>query len=482
MIARVLLLVLLGAACAPQPRVVGPLPLRACSITDAREFPAPPADAPPAPGPSLRVGTAHPAIVVASAPDARWTVLCQAREDTNGDGEINVTVGYHGSMRGDAMRPYLVMGDGDGEALDDLVDGTPDGRHLAVVRDGRLLLIDTVANTTTDLSALGADATVDRAPFERNRAGSFDARGERFVWIRGTAESARAMVRSLRDGTDRALAAVPGRLDRAWVDPGGAWLVVRSVTRDTDGDGRLTPPRANTTLSAGVCRGPVFSYSGGGTSGDAAETWIAPAAGGSLRSVRELAAVVGPFAVLRRADGALDAVTPDGAVRPWTPADCKGRVVALSRPLERALVVCSGRWRGAMSVHGDGVRCALPDRADPFNEDEAVHRFVLVRQSDHTSVTVDLARAARPSVPAASAGCLPTVWGHRDCAGDVAFVLPRWLLIEGRVVDVGRAPLAVDRSGRVLLPARDASPDGRELPLGPLTWRRSAPAADAGAP
>lgn len=468
---------LVGVACTRQPAAPWTqLPLRACSAADARPFPAAAAEpAPAAPPPDLRVGTTHPAVLVASALDGRWTAFCQARRDTDGDGRIAVSVGPHGSLHGDAMQLYLVEGEGEGEAIDALVDATPDGRHLAFVRGGRLLLRDTDAATTVDLTALGADADADgdAAAYERHRAGSFDASGRRFVWIRGRGAAARVMVRTLADGRDRAIEPPPGLLDRAWVDPAGAWLVVRSVARDTDGDGRITPPRVDTTYPGFACRGGIGSYSNRGPRGDAGETWVAPAAGGALRPVHELAEVVGEAAVLRRADGALDALTPDGRAQAWTPAGCAGRVVAYSRPLGRALVVCGGRWRGALSVHGDGVHCALPARGEPSDEREGRLRFASVRRSGGASLTVDLARAAVLPTEGSHELCVPSVWGGRSCDGlHTAFVRPNWLASQGLLFALRARPLAVDRRGRALLPASAPTDPHRDVPLGPLVWSR----------
>jgi hypothetical protein len=47
------------------------------------------------------VGTAGPASVAASAQDGSWVLLCQARRDTDHDGNISVRSGFNGTRRRD---------------------------------------------------------------------------------------------------------------------------------------------------------------------------------------------------------------------------------------------------------------------------------------------------------------------------------------------------------------------------------------------
>lgn len=74
---------------------------------------------------------------------------------------------------------------------------------------------------------------------------------------------------------------MPGaKLWRVEVEPLGQWAVVYAIRKDTDGDGKLSWPSVQTSLSGRGCRGPIMSYSTGGWSGDKPdELWLDLAAG-----------------------------------------------------------------------------------------------------------------------------------------------------------------------------------------------------------
>src|SRR5687767_8392750 len=87
-------------------------------------------------------GTASPTVLEYASPTGDVIVMCQARADTNGDGKVEVTIGHHAEPHGDRMRPYLCLGPGPGEEIDEFVAGSPTGRHVVVVQKGRLLAVD----------------------------------------------------------------------------------------------------------------------------------------------------------------------------------------------------------------------------------------------------------------------------------------------------------------------------------------------------
>ena len=104
------------------------------------------------------IGTLGGFALEAVSPDGRWLVLCQAHEDTNGDGEIAVYQDmHHGFFHGDSMNPYLIFGAGAGTRLDTFVAMADDGRFLAVIRDGKLMLVD--ARGPSPRSARGRRST-----------------------------------------------------------------------------------------------------------------------------------------------------------------------------------------------------------------------------------------------------------------------------------------------------------------------------------
>lgn len=216
------------------------------------------------------VGTAHPIVVEAVARDGAWVVICQARTDTDGDGEIAVHVGMHGDTYGDAFRPYLVRGAGEGEPIESLVGYTRDGRWLIALRGGKLSLLDARSGTWSDLA--GADVRDDGVPLGPHRAASIARAGDRMTYFR---DDETIVVRELSTGTEN-LVKVPGaRVWRVEVEPLGHWALVYAIRTDSDKDGSLTWPSVRTSLSDRDCRGPIMSYSTGGWTGDKPdELWL----------------------------------------------------------------------------------------------------------------------------------------------------------------------------------------------------------------
>jgi hypothetical protein len=176
--------------------------LSACSPR-ATPPPLPPVVAQPGP-----IGTAAPTLVQAVAPDGRWVVLCQARLDTNGDGKLEVDIGPHGDPYGDALAPYLVVGEGDGVPIDAFLDADPTGRYLAIVVHGGPVLYDTQTGAETALSS-------ERSPME------FSVDGTRLLFSRLIGGSRTLVVRTLATGDERQYDIKPGELVAASFFSGG---------------------------------------------------------------------------------------------------------------------------------------------------------------------------------------------------------------------------------------------------------------------
>ncbi len=126
------------------------------------------------------VGTAHPVVVEAVSRLATWTVLCQARSDTNGDGGIGVTVGARGALSGDTLSRYLAQGAGRlAHRRPRRRDAT--GRWLVVQRGDALWLVDSFTRR--------ADAPCRRGhaprlgPFVHHRAVTFDETGSVLAYL-----------------------------------------------------------------------------------------------------------------------------------------------------------------------------------------------------------------------------------------------------------------------------------------------------------
>src|SRR5689334_22299759 len=67
------------------------------------------------------MGTKHPMLVQRVAPDGHWAFVCQAREDTDHDGKVEIEVAYHGETSGDRLVPYFIRSSGKETVIEDLV-------------------------------------------------------------------------------------------------------------------------------------------------------------------------------------------------------------------------------------------------------------------------------------------------------------------------------------------------------------------------
>ena len=288
-----------------------------------------------------QIGTEHPTILEKASATAAWVSLCQARKDTNGDGKVEVKVGQHGDLIGDAMQPYLVLGSGTGEAIEDFVAADPNGRYLVVIRPlgnggaptpatgqpGRLVLVDSANKTEVDLSALGGDARDDPNPFGVHRAASFDRSGRRMSYIAKRAGATRVVVRELATGHESLVDPGPGELFRARLDDDGEWVHMLVVAKDTDGNGKLEWPRVKTSLAPRRCRGPVVSYNSSGRTGDDVVTRFAPSGGGVGHEVAGFLRTFGSSLLVRDSKGALLLESARGKRTELVPPSCGGKVL-----------------------------------------------------------------------------------------------------------------------------------------------------------
>ncbi|MEZ4405192.1 MAG: hypothetical protein R3A52_01695 [Polyangiales bacterium] len=223
MSARLALLLALTASCASTPRPPPPLPALALapapapravepapSLTSSR--PAPRVDAPPIAIASdgEAIGPAAPTLfhggLDAMAPDGRWMVVAQAREDLNHDGAVELHRGREGRVAGDVA--WHLLGRDTDVAIDAWVASDPRGRYAVYLAGGALWLRDTVAGGAWELSH---SCTIDEA----RRVVSFDHAGERLLYAHHRDGDRAMVVRSLPDGEERA------------IDPGGAWQYAR---------------------------------------------------------------------------------------------------------------------------------------------------------------------------------------------------------------------------------------------------------------
>ena len=245
------------------------------------------------------IGTRSPGVEYGVDLQRRWAAICEAREDTDRNGKLEVQTFHHGDTGGDQLQPYLVLGSGPGTAIDDLVDSDPEGRWLVVTRRMCVHLVDVRSGKATVLA--GADGRSGDPIDGRHRAARFSRDGTSLLYIRSDGARALVVQRDLSSGVERILDPNPGpnpgpnpdpgELSRAFFESTGQFVVMEVVTRDTDGDGQLRPPRLATTLRARRCRGPVISSSSFGMVGD--------------RPIQRIAAIKGDAAVTDAPPGTL---------------------------------------------------------------------------------------------------------------------------------------------------------------------------------
>lgn len=301
-------------------------------------------------------GTPHPVIFQESSPDGRWLIYCQARADTDKNGEISVERGRHGNFSGDELEPYLILGDGPERPIDDFVASDTAGNYLVVVIGQKLLLIDTKTGRETDLSLLGANPMDASQAVGAHRAASFDQSGQRLVYLRKTARGDIPVVRELANGQEIELDPGEGLVWRATLDAEGKWVTLLMVVKDTDGDGKLTLPVPVTNLAARRCRGTVSSYGIRGGVGDQAIVRVVPAAGGQAREVEGLVRPWGDRLLKRTQEGALVLESASGQSQELVPASCKGTLIHSDVANGQILVDCKGTQpESHMALYGQAL-------------------------------------------------------------------------------------------------------------------------------
>ncbi|MEM6989988.1 MAG: hypothetical protein AAF721_05810 [Myxococcota bacterium] len=216
-------------------------------------------------GPEL--GTAHPLTVRRVAPDGEWVVLCQARQDTDGEDGVAVFITSHGGNAGDALEPYLIWNDGSELKLDSFVASGASGEVVVVVRDGELQAHRAGQPPVTLSATPAADDTNPTLP---PRAASVAPTAPVIAHLEGRS----VVVRNLSEPTARKIDIGVG-LWRVEVLGDGTWARAYVVAEDTDGSGAIEMPVLVTTLPDDDCAGEPMAYSTYGWSGDTPSTvWL----------------------------------------------------------------------------------------------------------------------------------------------------------------------------------------------------------------
>lgn len=477
-------------------------------------------------------GTPHPMLLQDYSPNGRWITACQAREDTDGDGKIEVQVGHHGDLRGDAAKLYLFMEPGSGELIEQFVATRGTECPLAVIQSGKLVLIDPVTRSRTQLDAFvpPADARIDF------KLGDFDEGCGHFAFLREREGVIEAVVRTLKDGTEKTLAPKEGRLHTIQFAPGGDHLYLGTAAKDSNGDGKIEWPRARTNRALGSCVGQAMSYSSYGHTGDRPVFVLASVQNDSQVPVDQ---VERPFreGVLRRtAEGALVFEGPNGAAE-WVPSSCGGEVIHADSERSLLVVACTKASELRQErvslipvwLFGPGVSQDLGFRIFDHQMERDVHSDVggrlvaisagyvgLKEPLETPAAVIDLAQRkvtllGRFSVQAVAATRVAgerytsaTAPGERsilviDVASGEELVIPEApetytppfragskLAMQGHVVDLarleieGRLPEEVhglDDRGFALVPQTPGRP-----PTGPYRWTAPAPVTKSNAP
>jgi len=325
-------------ACAGQ-APLEPLPrLPVVPVPSARPpLPSPLASAPAAPASSYEpeapvpaslpavslgdIGPTGPLRLIDASPSGAWVALCE----------------------GEPGAAKLVLGSGEGEAIDELLAQGGGGRYVVVERAGRAVLIDAVAGTRVDLSELGADVRRLRADYAEHRSLSFDPAGKYLAYLRSTPSPASIVVRELATGRERSFASGPGEILSLRLTADARYVSFEALREDSNHNGKLDWPAPEDVTRGGICSKPAlpklrsFGYQG---RGDAPVRGVVTLETGAVRDVPELVTPLGSSLLLRAPDGAL-LLDRAGKRSALAPASCSGRVLFADAARELVLTACA---------------------------------------------------------------------------------------------------------------------------------------------
>ncbi len=423
------------------------------------------------------IGTDAPLARVMGASDARWFVLCQAREDTDGNGRLETSWHLHGTY-GDELKHYLVLGSGAGTEIDYPAAQSERGEWLAVVRGGKLELIEAATYRQWTLSADTRDDWY-RSYDGSARFVSIAANGTRMTYLRRRD----IVIRDLATGAERVVRVNQGKLWRVEVDPAGRWARVSVLRKDTDHDGVIDWPGGVADGSLRACDADLVHHHN--PSGDEPTELYLDLATGKLVEDTSVIEIVGEDLLRRRRDGAL-VLGRDVIVEPACKAEVAGTLASpqrvavrcneqspirvVGRDLDRQLArsYYSERWfqpHVGRFLYNDThvLDLATADELElPGRKRETVDELVLVDTTTGWAIYDALHRTTR----------------RLPYTGKVEYAYTKWLTsIGGHTIDVRTgqelAPDAdivfVDDHGRVLVRHR-ATPRRVEIDHGPLHW------------
>lgn len=366
-------------------------------VVAAQPTPAPTPVPAPVSAPLAGIGTSAPVRLLAASPDRSWAVLCEARKDTNKDGRIHVSPGFNG-LYGDDMAAFLVLGQGKGTPIDDLLAADPAGRYLVIVRGGKLRLLDTttsVKGAEIDLTARGAYSKAQRdkatGAFMQAR---FAPGGGSLLYVALRKQKVVVVVRDLASGTEADIDPGPGTFWDAGFDSQGKRVVLEVVVDVEGRKGRLPTARGPGYQRIPSCTTRTVSDVKN-ERGDDPVLLLAPLTGGVAAPPDGLIGWLGSAMLRRNKAGALLLDAGDGKpARELVKASCKPIIDGLDPDKLRLLVHCGAEGDKAkwllvdakttrklnLLAQGDEV-----DSLDPFGR----HLFFTKNDADDTTFDLE---------------------------------------------------------------------------------------------
>jgi hypothetical protein len=259
---------------------------------------------------------------LAASASGSWVALCQ----------------------GEPATASLVLGSGTGETIDAVLAQDTTGRYLVVLQQGLAHLVDAVAGTRVDLSALGADVRRAKQDYGRHRTLSFDAAGQHLAYSRKQGSQAELVLRELASGSEQKFALGAGEVFQLRLSADARYVTYDAIREDTTRNGKLDwpvplePPESR-ACSRAAAPPKLRSYTYLGR-GDATLHAALSLADGKARDLPELVMPLGSRLLVREPDGSLR-LDAGGKRSPFAPASCAGRVLFADAAREQALVTCA---------------------------------------------------------------------------------------------------------------------------------------------
>ncbi|HET9953876.1 MAG TPA: hypothetical protein VFQ61_05215 [Polyangiaceae bacterium] len=456
--------------------------------------------------PALALSQSGPLSFESSSPDGRWVVVCQAREDTNGDSKLEVKVQPNGDLRGDALRRYLVLASGTELAIEDAWLSSPAGNHLIVKRAGHVELLDLERGSSLELEPLAAD--LRREPSAREGHRSLALTSDSLLYVKLAGSSSALIERGLKEGSERVLWQGPESVVRFTLEGGGRYVVLWVPGRDVNGNGRFDWP-FKPTLDAKPCRGSVPRFVSSEIGPDAQSAIVIDRYRSETMRFDDLAVVLADGVVRRDPEGALFLQRLGERASQLADKDCAARVLWSERTDQSLLFGCvlpKKPTRLGVEAYTRGRRQSLdldvawlgldePPAREPTRlvslypgadtilfdtEKQTLHRLnagdgvlgtwgphALVRRG-RTLLIFDAEAHREALLP----GSLES-FGSVFVTGSLVYASPLLVdVAQGRVLgQIAARPLALTRGGQLLIPQIPATDE--HLAEGPLAWKNA---------